>query len=269
MAAQKEVSQVIPKLAQAPHSYAPRKRIKRAIKIVHYWLGTLVSLQLLIWLITGVYFNLTPHERLKGMEYNHSHHLEQQQKSLFNAAEIVDVTPLLNRFHPVEKLTLVSVAGKPVYILDAKVKRYAYQRQNQTLIDAYSGNVINIDAKLAQTIALESYMGPGMVTDIQKISPPIREWPQQCNSLWKFDMDDDLATRIYINAVNGELVGHKNSHTDIADFMFKFHFMDYLNQGSFNNPFSWLFGILSLLFSLSGLYWVLDNVICNRYRLKR
>lgn len=260
---------MIPKLAQASDSHPSSKRIKRAIKIVHYWLGKLVSLQLLIWLITGVYFNLTPHERLKGMEYNHSHHLEQQQKSPFNAAELVDIAPLLNRYHPVEKLTLVAVAGKPVYVLDAKVKRYAYQCQQQTLIDAYSGNLINIDATLAQAIALESYMGPGMVTSIKQLSPPIREWPQECNSLWQFEMNDDLTTRIYINAVNGELVGHKNSHTDIADVMFKLHFMDYLNQGSFNNPFSWLFGILTLLLSVSGLYWVLDNVKCKRYSLKK
>ncbi|MEI8613432.1 hypothetical protein P4S54_06895 [Shewanella sp. PP-He15 brown] len=80
-------------------------------------------------------------------------------------------------------------------------------------------------------------------------------------------MDDDLSTRIYINAVNGELVGHKNDHTDIADLMFKLHFMDYLNQGSFNNPFSWLFGILTLLLSLSGLYWVVENLVLKRYRL--
>ena len=41
---------------------------------------------------------------------------------------------------------------------------------------------------------------------------------------------------IYINAVNGELVGHKNDHTDIADLMFKLHFMDYLNQAASTTP---------------------------------
>ncbi|MGI2184528.1 PepSY domain-containing protein [Shewanella oncorhynchi] len=257
---------MMPNLKLKPKPKPQSKHFKRWVKIAHYWLGAIVSIQLLLWLVTGVYFNLTPHDELKGMEYQLSHSPEPQRQE-FDPQKLVDIAPLLAKHTQVESLTLIALAGKPVYVLDAKVQRYAHQSQQQTLIDAYTGNTLLINKQSAQQLALESYTGPGKITQVKQISPPISEWPTQCNSLWQIAIDDDLSTRIYINAVNGELVGHKNDHTDIADLMFKLHFMDYLNQGSFNNPFSWLLGILTLLLSLSGLYWIIENLVLKRYRL--
>ncbi|MCL1050164.1 PepSY domain-containing protein [Shewanella abyssi] len=241
------------------------KRMKRWIKVGHYWIGALVSVQLLLWLISGVYFNLIPHDELKGMAYNHSHHTEQNRHK-FESQRLLEIAPLLTTRPETESVSLVALAGQPVYRLDAKVQRYGHQCQQQGLIDAYSGKTINIDKPLAMQLASDSYMGPGSISSIEQVAAPHNDWPKQCNPLWLVNMQDDLSTRVYINAVNGELVGHKNDQTDIADFMFKLHFMDYLNQGSFNNPFSWLFGVLTLLLSLSGLYWVAENLMQKRYR---
>ncbi|QQX79783.1 PepSY domain-containing protein [Shewanella sp. KX20019] len=243
------------------------KRMKRWIKVGHYWIGALVSVQLLLWLTSGLYFNLTPHDELKGMAYNHSHHTEQNQHK-FESQRLLEIAPLLQARPETESVSLVTLAGLPVYRLEAKVQRYSHQCQQQELIDAYSGKTLDIDEPLAMQLAIDSYMGPGSISSIEQVTPPHNDWPKQCNPLWLVNMQDDLSTRVYINTVNGELVGHKNDQTDIADFMFKLHFMDYLNQGSFNNPFSWLFALLTLLLSLSGLYWVIENLMLKRYRFK-
>ncbi len=242
------------------------KSVRRWIRVLHYWLGVIVSLQLLIWLITGVYFNLTPHDELKGMVYNHSHHiaptaLKITPERLLSAEEVLSLFPN----NTVEQLTLQMLAEQPVYLLDEQVQRYQHECQQQSLRHAYTGQPFVIDKPIAMQLALGSYMGPGEVASINKltVSP---EWPKQCNPMWQINMADELGTRIYINAVNGQLIGHKNQQTEIADLMFKLHFMDYLNQGSFNNPFSWLFALLTLLLSLSGLYWVIDNLLWKRYR---
>ena len=104
------------KLKPKPQS----KRFKRWVKIAHYWLGAIVSIQLLLWLVTGVYFNLTPHDELKGMEYQQSHHPGPQRQA-FDPQKLVDIAPLLAKHTQVESLTLVALAGQPVYVLDAKV----------------------------------------------------------------------------------------------------------------------------------------------------
>lgn len=251
-----------------PAKIKPRRRkpFKRWIKICHYWLSTLVCVQLIIWLITGVYFNLTPHDELRGMIYNHSHHSEAQSLNL-DPEQLLDVTSVLELQPQTQRVKLITIAEQPIYLLNGKLQRYQHQCQELIMVDAYTGTQFIINSTIAELLALNSYMGPGQVTSIEKVSAAHNEWPKQCNPMWKISMDDDLSTRIYINAVNGDLVGHKNQQTQIADFMFKLHFMDYLNQGSFNNPFSWLFAILTLVASLSGLYWVVENLALKRYRI--
>lgn len=242
-----------------------RKGVKHWLRIGHYWIGAIVGLQLLIWLATGIYFNLTPHEQLKGMQY----HLDQPRRTLMvNAEQLQPLSSLLADYADIEQVSLIELAGKPLYLLDKQIQRYEYQCQQQILMDAYSGQVILIDHTLAQTLALQTYRGPGHVVQVSLLNTPFEEWPKQCNPLWQISLDDELNTRIYINGINGLLVGHKNDDTDLADWMFKLHFMDYLHQGSFNNPFSWLFGLLMLLSALSGLYWVVDNLRLKRYKMR-
>ncbi|WP_076539375.1 PepSY domain-containing protein [Shewanella sp. UCD-KL21] len=242
------------------------KRLQRWVRVWHYWMGALVSLQLLIWLGTGIYFNITPHEALKGMAYSHQ---AAHKDFNFSAADLISAKQVLADYPNQQQLALISLDSNPVYLLTKTTMRYKHACQQQTLINAYSGEVMNIEPSLATRLASDSYMGPGSVISVNKLKPPISEWPKQCNPLWQINMDDDLETRIYINAINGQLVGHKNSDTDLADLMFKLHFMDYLHQGSFNNPFSWFFGLMSLLLSLSGLYWVGENLVNKRYKLTR
>ncbi|MCL1057067.1 PepSY domain-containing protein [Shewanella gelidimarina] len=257
---------MLPESTQTKNRSQQRKRMPHWIKVAHYWIGALVSIQLLLWLISGLYFNLTPHDEIKGMVYNHSHKTEPLQPP-FVSELLADIAPLLAAHPQVEKLRLLRLGEQPVYVLDAKVQRYKHQCQQQTLIDAYTGKTLTIDKPRATQLARDSYQGPGTISTVERMSAPFYDWPKQCNPLWQIAMEDDLSTRIYINAINGELVGHKNDQTDIADLMFKLHFMDYLNQGSFNNLFSWLFALLTLLLSLSGLYWVAENIILKRYKL--
>lgn len=244
------------------------KRFQRWVRVAHYWAGAIVVLQLLIWLGTGIYFNVTPHHKLKGMQYNDGDQNVMQTWPSFDEKQLQPLAALLSDYPSMARVTLVELTGKPVYLLEPQVHRYEYQCQQTILVDAYSAQVILIDSTYAQALALQSYTGPGDIIQTRRLVAPFTEWPKQCNALWQVDMNDELNTRIYINSVNGQLVGHKNDHTDLADLMFKLHFMDYLHQGSFNNPFSWLFGLLMLMSSLSGLYWVIDNVRFKRYRVR-
>ena len=164
------------------------KVIKRWVRLLHYWLGAIVSLQLLVWLGTGVYFNLTPHDELKGMSYNHSHHsqptaLKLELERLLSARDILALAPQ----GEVEQLKLISLAATPVYLLDAKVQRYQHDCQQQTLRHAYTGKPFVINSQLATQLALASYMGPGQVTSIDKLASSA-EWPKQCNPMWQVNM---------------------------------------------------------------------------------
>ncbi|MCL1047545.1 peptidase [Shewanella electrodiphila] len=242
------------------------QKIKRWLRFCHYWLGTIVGIQLLIWLGTGIYFNITPSEDLKGTHYYRS--IAPLDLTAFSSHDLEPLSSILERFKPMEQVSTIVLINQPVYLLDEQVQRYQHDCQQQVLVDAYSGKEVLIDADLAESIALQSYTGAGEIKSHRQLSTSFKEWPKECNPLWQVSISDDLNTRIYINGINGRLVGHKNDHTDLADLMFKLHFMDYLHQGSFNNPFSWVFGLMMLLLSLSGVYWVIENLVLKRYRFK-
>ena len=245
------------------------KGLRRWLRLFHYWTGVIVGLQLLIWLGTAIYFNLTPHSELKGTGY-----LTQQQTAFGLDSEdaklesLISLSVAVHSYTDIEQVSLMRLAGKPIYLLDTQLTRYRHQCQQQIVLDAVTAKALQIDKLLATKVAEQTYTGPGNVLNVETLSSPHDEWPKECNPLWQVNIDDDLNTRIYINAINGQLVGHKNDHTDLADLMFKLHFMDYLHQGSFNNPFSWVFGLMMLLLSLSGVYWVIDNLVMKRYRFK-
>ncbi|WP_394130157.1 PepSY domain-containing protein [Shewanella maritima] len=240
------------------------QKLTRTVRIIHYWLGVIVGLQLLIWLGTGLYFNLTPYEQLKGL--NQQQALPTSITEQFNPNRLLPLTEILQQFDSVEKVSMTAMLGQPIYLLDTQVTRYPHDCQQQTLVNAYSGKPVSIDAQMATQLAVQTYTSDAKVISTQQLHPPIDAWPKQCNGLWQITVQDELNTRIYINAVNGQLVGHKNDQTDVADLMFKLHFMDYLHQGSFNNPFSWVFGLMALLLSLSGVYWVVESLAKKRYR---
>ncbi|QIZ77280.1 PepSY domain-containing protein [Ferrimonas lipolytica] len=238
----------------------------RGLRWWHRFAGTLVAIQLLLWLLTGIYFNLTPHDQLKGMAYHCGHEMPSQKLPLSTFA-LVEPSQLLASYPNTERVSLTLLAGKPHYLLTHQQRRYLHQCQQQTLLDAQTGAVAHIDKLLAMTLASDTYMGPGTAFAATQVAGQASEWPKQCNLLWRVDFDDALQTRVYLDASSGQLVGHKNSDTDIADWMFRLHFMDYFNQGSFNNPFTWLFSLMSLLLVGSGLLSISDN--CQRQRYRR
>lgn len=237
-------------------------------KTLRYWhrlAATLVGIQLMIWLATGLYFNLTPHDQLKGMTYRCGHGMAMAPPPDWSALSLAEPAQLLSRYPDTELVVLSELAGKPYYRLVHQRQRYAHLCQQHTLVDAQTGGVATIDEAMALQLAEASYMGPGTAVTAMKVDGADSEWPKQCNRLWRVDFDDDLATRVYLNAVSGELIGHKNDHTLVADWMFRLHFLDYLNRGSFNNPFAWLVALLSLGLLATSLVLLADNWRHGRY----
>ncbi|GAA5193790.1 2Fe-2S iron-sulfur cluster binding domain-containing protein [Ferrimonas gelatinilytica] len=240
--------------------------MKRVQKI-HKWAALLAGTQFLIWIATGLYFNLVDHERIAGHQYLSHNAMGHGESPRIEPGRLAEIGPLLAQLEPAQRITLTEVAGRPTYKVEHERRLYAHFAQSITLIDAYTGEPFTIDAPLARTLAKESYTGPGQIIDVTFFQHPPREMAREQNPVWRVQLADDLNTRVYVEALSGRIAGHKNKHTYEAQWMFMLHFMDYLGQGSFNNPFMWLFGFIVLWLSGSGLYWTLVKVHEGDYRL--
>ena len=229
---------------------------------IHKWASVVVGLQLLIWLGSGLYFNLMNHHQAAG----HSYKTAVKSELNWREAKLVDPKTILQQQPKSTGLSLISLAGAPYYLLNHQRGLYAHFTNTYTLIDARSGAPVSIDAEFAQLLAAASYNGPGQLVSSRLMQPPISDFPRQQNAVWQVNFADDLDTSVYVEAGSGRIVGHSDVHKRLADFALMLHFMDYSQQGSFNNIPMMLFAFATLWLSITGVIWTIFLVRQGKFK---
>ncbi|WP_105265127.1 2Fe-2S iron-sulfur cluster-binding protein [Pseudoalteromonas sp. T1lg76] len=233
------------------------------IRSIHKWTSLVVGVQFMLWLGSGFYFNLMDHHKVGGHTYRaHAH--DQVQ---IDSSALVEPRSVLEKAEPSVSLKQIALLGQPYYLLTHKRGLYPYFENEYSLFDAYRGNEVSIDAAFATRLAKQSYNGPGSVGEVTLLQPPLEDFPKQKNAAWRVNFNDDIQTSVYIEAGSGRVVGHSDAHKRFADIFFMLHFMDYGNEGSFNNIQIILFAFVTLWLSLSGLIWTLDLIRRGQYKV--
>lgn len=241
----------------------------KLIKFLHKWLSLLVALQLLIWLGSGMFFNLMDHNKASGNKYR----IKEAEVNQVKHDRLLGLDELIKQQNrPVNSIKQITLLDQPYYLLNHYKGLYKHFYNEHSLMNAYTGENIVIDEDMAGLIARSTYSGNSNISSTIKLSPPIDDFLKEKNSVWQVNFQDDLNTSVYIDTNSGRLVGHSNDDKRFADFFFMLHFMDYpfLGKGSvggFNNGQIIFFALLTLLFSLTGFVWIIELLRKGRYRL--
>jgi len=240
----------------------------RLIKLLHKWLSVLVALQLLIWLGSGLFFNLMDHNKARGNEYR----IKSVESLVMEHDKLLEPSFILNQqLRPVNSVKQIQLLGKPYYLLNHNKGLYPHFYNEHSLVNAYTGKGKVIDNDMAQALAKSSYSGEGVISSSAKVSLPIADFPKEQNTVWQVNFADRLNTSVYLDASSGRLVGHSNDDKRFADFFFMLHFMDYGFSGAndgFNNWQIIFFALLTLLFCMTGLIWTLELLMKGRYKVR-
>jgi hypothetical protein len=252
---------------------ASKKKLKilklSTIKSLHKWLSLLVFIQLFIWLGSGLFFNLMDHTKARGTQYKQA-----AVQTKIDAQRLVNSQDFLTQSERIVKdVSLTQRLGQPYYLLTYDKGLYRHFESHFSLVNAYTGSIQVVDQEMASALALATYSGPGKISDIIKVKPPIDDFLKEQNTLWQVDFSDELNTSVYINASSGRLVGHSNDDKRFADFFFMLHFMDYSSlignaSRGFNNGQIIFFALLTLVFCLTGLIWTFELLIKGRYKVR-
>jgi len=245
----------------------------RLIKSLHKWLSVFVALQLLIWLGSGLFFNLMDHSKARGNEYR----IKPIEAAVIEHNRLLAPSTILKQLElkhsehkqpmqEVNSIKIIELLGKPYYLLNHHQALYQHFYNEHSLINAYTGEQKVIDDDMAQAIASDTYSGTGAISSTIRVLPPIDDFLKEQNTVWQVNFDDELNTSIYLDASSGRLVGHSNDDKRFADFFFMLHFMDYGSVGSFNNWQIMFFALLTLVFCLSGVIWVVELLSKGRYQ---
>ncbi|RTR38786.1 2Fe-2S iron-sulfur cluster binding domain-containing protein [Shewanella canadensis] len=231
------------------------------IKTFHKWLSLLVGLQLLVWLGTGLYFNVMDHDKASGNQNR-----QRVESPAVDLQRLIEPKTVIREYDTTVSMSLITLLSHPYYLLIHEKGLYRHFKNSYSLVDAVTGKPFVITKTIATVIALESYKGTATVAATVKLTGPSDDFPKEQNSLWQVNIDDDLNTSVYVDAGSGRLIGHSNDDKRFVDFIFMLHFMDYASEGSFNNVQVIVFAIFTLFFAFTGLIWTVELGFNGQYR---
>ncbi len=200
----------------------------------HIWLGWVVALPILLWLVSGLVMAARPLDEVRG-------------EHLRRAPAPVDAAGLVppKAAGQIGKISLINEAGRAVWIVtDA--------RKSVRRFDARSGEMLGpVDEAEARRIVLAAYAGAEKLEGMREFAE--RDAPfdlRRSRPSWQATFSDD--THIYIDADSGEIMAVRTAWWRIYDFLWGLHIMDPGERENPHNPWVWTLGTLALVMSLIG-----------------
>ena len=208
--------------------------MKLSIRNIHKYLSFFISLQLLLWTVSGIYFSFNKIELVRGEQYRLPSSFSLNLNQLKGNFENISNFDVVNRVD--QQILIISDSsgrkyldtnGNPVSMLTVEQAKLTV-KENSTLnpIDVF---LIDQDRNGSE------YRG--------------RELPlYQVLSLNK----DQKSINVYVNPYSGKIVAIRSLQWKIWDLMWGFHIMDWQTRDNINNFLLKVFSILALTSSVSG-----------------
>jgi Na(+)-translocating NADH:ubiquinone oxidoreductase F subunit len=215
----------------------------QSLKIIHKWLTLIIGIQLALWLLSGLIFNLLDPEKVNGK------HLASPiaVQSLARETPFLAHAVISSRYlqESVIEIQLATRLNKAVY-------RVALADRVE-LLDAESGEKITISETTARAIAEQNYAGdPTLIHSINRLDAPSLEIRRHQGPAWQVNFRDENNTSLYISAEDGQLLERRNDTWRLFDFFWMLHIMDYQGRQNFNNTLVIFVGFFSLWLVVSG-----------------
>jgi len=212
---------------------AVRSRLRRW----HVWLGWIVALPILMWVVTGLVMVAKPIEEVRGEDL------------LREAAPIrmalAPVPPAIGGV-PLKSLKLEQRADGPRWVI---VMAHGPTR----LADPASGALLPpLSAADAVREVTARYTGEARVRAVTRTDPdnPPLDLRRPI-AAWQVAMDD--GTHVYVDANSGELVTRRTRWWRFYDFMYGLHLLDLETREDGHNPLTITLAIAALVMSLLAL----------------
>ena len=215
----------------------------RFMRKLHKWLGLVIGVQLLVWLVSGLGMNLLDARVVSGedlMAFEHD-------------VQLID--PALHYVEPAQIVAAMPANSVRALQLKRQLGYWVWRAQTDSgvvLFDARTGARMEIDEATARRSAAQGYFGDGALSSAQLIHEPTLEARGHALPTWRIDFDDARHTRYYVGADEGQILERRNDAWQLFDVFWMLHTMDYVGRDDFNTPWVILVAFLSLWLAISG-----------------
>jgi ferredoxin len=234
------------------------------LKKLHKWVGLLIGIQVLLWLLSGLMLSWLDPAKVSGNQWaQESSHTPQTipDGKLLEPGELT-----AKQLNGALSISLEVKRGQPVY----RIRR----TESTSLVNAIDGSVILTDEHEAGILARKDFTGDGEITSIESGVAPDIETRDSTGAYWQVNFSDKAHTSIYISASTGDILERRNSYWRVFDFFWMLHIMDYSDHEDINNTLIIIVALIAIWLGISGFillfgsfnrhdFWFL-NILGNR-----
>lgn len=215
------------------------------VRRVHKWIGLIIGVQALLWMISGLYMVVVPLEVIHG---DHLAHVSTEP--LKPSGSRIEQARLAEMYPGITSLRLKNLLGKEVY----EIK----QGKEVFLVDAATGTKVSpLDRDTIKALADEAYVGEGSIRGIEWVTKAPQEVGSRPVPLWAVHYEEQGDSTLYFSPYTGDLVARRHNLWRWFDFLWMFHIMDYEERENVNNTLLRIASATGLAFALSGAWLLL------------
>jgi hypothetical protein len=154
------------------------------VRRAHKWIGLVIGVQALLWMISGLYMVVVP------LDVIHGDHLAHVPTEPLNTTNARIAQSRLHELYPgITAIRMKSLLGKEVY----EIKQGA----QASLVDASSGaRVSPLDREQILALADAAYVGEGSVRGVEWVTKAPREVGSRPVPLWAVHYDEPGRTTL-------------------------------------------------------------------------
>lgn len=209
--------------------------MKPILRNTHKYLSFFISIQLLLWTISGIYFAFNKIENIRGEQYR------AQTSSNYNFQKIEFEIPDAVSVNVKKRLdkTIIAASTK-------SGMRYFSE-------DGGALQKISFD-EAKQLVSKHTFLKPTSVEEIYT-SEKGSEYRGRQLPIYKVITRNanDNEINAYLNIFTGEVIAIRSAQWRIWDLMWGFHIMDWQARDNIDNLLLKIFSILALISSISGI----------------
>ena len=203
------------------------------VRVFHKYLSLIISIQLLLWTISGIYFAFNKIELVRGEQYiikDKPSSIEINNLNISSNVKNIEIFKRLNQ-----------------WVVKAEMDAgFKYQ-------DLLGNEVYELSPNQAiEVVKLKTTLSP---IDAMKIneSSARSEFRGRSLPIYKIKTNSSDDTNVYVDVMSGKIVAIRSDSWRVWDFLWGAHIIDYRQRDNINNILLKIFSILALLSSLSGI----------------
>ena len=203
------------------------------VRVFHKYLSLIISIQLLLWTISGIYFAFNKIELVRGEQYiikDKSSSIEINNLNISSNVKNIEIFKRLNQ-----------------WVVKAEMDAgFKYQ-------DLLGNEVYELSPNEAiEVVKLKTILSPIDAIKINESSSR-SEFRGRSLPIYKIKTDSSDDTNVYVDVMSGKIVAIRSDSWRVWDFLWGAHIIDYKERDNINNILLKIFSVLALFSSLSGI----------------